>query len=298
MHLQQTKRDSRTSGGPQYYFHNLTEPVKAYLRKKGAVRVALVTPYGATKTDYFAVSTDKKLDHRFRPIVGNVGHDRVQQGSAGQSIGEAVRTWYRLPVGDFERIDVEIEIIDDAFYLRPTTCKYVGKPKARNIPLDEKALTFTRRYVSELWTQQLTTIHDAEPSVVPWSLAELCRIMTDHYPTPKAHVKEEDLLRASGPLKHLGVALGPYVGKGYDCLTNFTFLDYPVYTVFVEVKKFSRDFSYQQTKYGKDELSRAVILCAVHDHRNLPKNIDVIELAALSEHAREYPLSGTGKRRR
>jgi hypothetical protein len=56
MHLQQTKRDSRASGGPQYYFHNLTDPIKTYLRAKGAVRVALVTPYGATKSDYFAVS--------------------------------------------------------------------------------------------------------------------------------------------------------------------------------------------------------------------------------------------------
>ena len=32
MHLQQTKRASRASGGPQYYFHDLSEPVKLYLR--------------------------------------------------------------------------------------------------------------------------------------------------------------------------------------------------------------------------------------------------------------------------
>jgi hypothetical protein len=50
MHLQQTKRGSRQSGGPQYYFHDLSEAVKTYIRKKGAVPVALVTPYGATKT--------------------------------------------------------------------------------------------------------------------------------------------------------------------------------------------------------------------------------------------------------
>ena len=44
MHLQQTKRGSRLKGGPQYYFHDLTDPVKTYLRKKGAVRLALCTP--------------------------------------------------------------------------------------------------------------------------------------------------------------------------------------------------------------------------------------------------------------
>ncbi|HXY25179.1 MAG TPA: hypothetical protein VEI73_11055 [Candidatus Acidoferrum sp.] len=87
--LQQTKRGSIETGGPQYYFHDLSDAVKTYLRAKGAVRVALVTPYGATKTDYFAVSTDRKLDSQLKPVPGNVGHDRIQQGRAAQSIGEA-----------------------------------------------------------------------------------------------------------------------------------------------------------------------------------------------------------------
>jgi len=95
MHLQQTKRASIETGGPQYYFHDLSDAVKTYLRAKGAVRVALITPYGATKTDYFAVSTDRKLNTQLKPVPGNVGHDRIQQGRAAQSIGEAIRFWYR-----------------------------------------------------------------------------------------------------------------------------------------------------------------------------------------------------------
>ena len=51
MHLQQTKKVSLGTGGPQYYFHNLDDHIRLYLRSKGAVRVALVTPYGATKSD-------------------------------------------------------------------------------------------------------------------------------------------------------------------------------------------------------------------------------------------------------
>src|SRR5262245_19902886 len=109
MHLQQTKRGSRGTGGPQYYFHDLTDPVKTFLRKKRAVRVALVTPYGATKSEYFAVSTDRKLDSNHKPILGNVGHDRIQQGQAAESIGESIRLWYRLPPSDFERIDVDLD---------------------------------------------------------------------------------------------------------------------------------------------------------------------------------------------
>ncbi len=56
MHLQQTKRESRGSGGPQYYFHDLTPEVKEHLRKQGVVQVALVTPYGATKTHYIVLA--------------------------------------------------------------------------------------------------------------------------------------------------------------------------------------------------------------------------------------------------
>ncbi len=58
----------------------------------------------------------------------------------------------------------------------------------------------------------------------------------------------------------------------------------PTYSVPVEIKKHSKGFVYQQKKYGKDELSRALILCAVHDLKNVPRNIDVIELEALCDH--------------
>jgi hypothetical protein len=79
------------------------------------------------------------------------------------------------------------------------------------------------------------------------------------------------------------MSLGGYVGKGYDCLTEFRFLDYPSYWVPVELKRNSTGFKYQQQKYGKDELSRAVLLCAKHGHKNLPPHIDVVELEALSQ---------------
>ena len=45
------------------------------------------------------------------------------------------------------------------------------------------------------------------------------------------------VLRASGPLAHLGVKLGAYVGKGYDCeATSFQFLRYPDYTIPAETE--------------------------------------------------------------
>ena len=292
MHLQQTKRGSRGTGGPQYYFHNLTGAVKTYLREQGAVRVALVTPYGATKSDYFAVSKDHKLGEKQKLVPGNVGHDRIQQGQAGESIGEAIRIWYKLPPGDFERINIDIEIIDDVFYLTPLTYKYANGAKEKEIRRIERPLTFTQDYVSPLWVQQLVLLSKKQADLVAWSLEEICRVVKDHRSISKlAHIQETDILRASGPLRHLGVSLGGYVGKGYDCVTEFSFLNYPAYSAPVEIKRNSRDFRYQQRKYGKEQLSRAVVLCAIHDHKQMPRNIDVIELEAMCQCARRFPHS-------
>jgi hypothetical protein len=290
MHLQQTKRASRVSGGPQYYFHDLSEPVKLYLREKGVVPVALVTPYGATKSHFFAVSRDSKLGKGQKPVPGQVGHDRIQQGHAGQSIGEAIRYWYNLPSGDFERIDVDIEVFEDIFYVAPLYYKLAQNKKRFPIRRFPDALTFTLDYVSPLWIKQLADVERHTKGIVRWSLEEICRIVSDHRPQSKIpHVQEPDLLRASGPLAHLGLKLGAYVGKGYDCVaTSLQFLDYPAYIIPVEIKKHSRDFKYQQKKYGKEELSRALVLCAFHDHEVMPKHIDVIELEALCEHAHRF----------
>lgn len=287
MHLQQTKRASSASGGPQYYFHDLSKAVKTYLREEGAVPVALVTPYGATKSHFFAVGKDHKLENG-KIVSGAVGHDRIQQGTGTASIGEEIRHWYRLPKGQFERIDIEVDTIDDAFYIRPLQCKYAGSNRTKKIAKVHSPLTFTLDYMSPFWTQQLAQLGKTDSKLLDWSVREICRVAKDHRPESKLpYVKEEDLLRASGPLKHFGISFGGYVGKGYDCVSSVEFGNYPPYRVPVEIKKNSRNFSYQQKKYGKDELSRAIILCANHDHSTVPPNIDVIELEAFYKYAKD-----------
>lgn len=283
MHLQQTKRGSIASGGPQYYFHDLSDPVQMYLRAQGAVRVALITPYGATKSDFFAVGKDHKLvSDDGKVTAGKVGHDRIQQGKATGSIGEAIRDWYRLSTGDFERIDVDVQIVEDIFYIRPLGCKYAGQPRTIPLPVIERPLTFTLDYQSRFWRKQIESV---DRKLALWSLDEICRIVKDHLPETKLpHIQETDILRASGPLRHLGLALGGFVGKGYDCFSRFEFGKLPPYDVPVELKRDSTGFQYQQRKYGKDELSRAVVLCATHGHKAVPVNIDVIELQALCEY--------------
>lgn len=193
-----------------------------------------------------------------------------------------VRGILLIPPGDFERIDINIEIIEEVFYLTPLKYKYANSAKEREISRIERPLTFTREYVSPFWKEQMNDVESKKSGTVIWSLAEICRIVKDHRPESRVpHIQETDILRASGPLRHFGMALGAYVGKGYDCVTEFTFLKHPTYSVPVEIKRHSKGFRYQQKKYGKDELSRAVILCAIHDLKNVPRNIDVVELQAL-----------------
>jgi hypothetical protein len=293
MHLQQTKRGSRASGGPQYYFHTLSEAISTYLRKKGAVPVALVTPYGATRSDFFAVGKDHKLDGN-KVVAGKVGHDRIQQAGAAASIGEAIRDWYCLKTGDFQRIDVDIQIIDDIFYVAPTVCYFTEGKRGVNLPAADKPLTFTKRFQSPLWQMHLESLAKSDEVDLPWVEKELSRVVEDHRRDIKgaknvAHLQEPDLLRTAGALDVLGVTLGGYVGKGYDCVTDVRFLTYPTYTVPIEIKRYSQGFKYQQTKYAKDQLSRAVVLCAFHNHPQLPSiNTDVIELAALSSYLKSH----------
>ena len=282
MHLQQTKKGSRASGGPQYYFHDLPDDVKLFLRENGAIRVALVTPYGATKSDFFAVGKDAKIDRSGNVVEGFVGHDRIQQGRSTTSIGEAIRVWFALQSGDFDRIDLNARIIDEAIYLTPTSYIFSGKKQTRPLPVMPHPLSFNQDYVSPLWKKQIESMETRERI---WARDEICRVMDSHQKASQvASVLEPDLLRCSGSLKMMGVSLGPYVGKGYDCFTSLSFLNYPEYQVPFELKKRSSGFSYQEGRYGKEELSRAVILCAAHDLHNLRENIDVISLHTMCEY--------------
>jgi len=293
MHLQQThqqeRRGNKVTGGPQYYFHDLPDNIKLYLRQKKGVQVALVTPYGATKTQFMAVSKDAKLDAG-RLVSGQVGHDRIQQAGAPESIGESIRRWFGLRTGAFEQIRIEIDVIDDAFYLKPLAYKLASSRSEKLIESSERPMTFTQDYISPFWRKHLDHIYRSNSTLVSWSLHEICRIVRDHLPaTQLPHIQESDLLRASGPLHHLGIILGGHAGKGYDCHSEIRFPPYPTYTVPIELKRFSKNFSYQEKKYGKEELSRAVILCARHDKSQVKRNIDVIELAALCSYADTLP---------
>jgi hypothetical protein len=285
MHLQQTKVGSRSSGGPQHYFHDVPEVIKDYLRRKGGCPVVLQTPYGIAASPFMAVGRDHKLTANGRVVRGAVGHDRIQQAGAAESIGEAIRKWYGLPRGyDFGHIEVEVSLHREGhFILVPTRAKLRGK--AREIELEKATapLSLTKRNPSILWRRQIEHCLRTNRDAVKWARDEIGRVVNDHHKRNVSNLLESDLLRAAGALSMLGVKLGPYVGQSYDCdPSQFQFLNLPPYACPVEVKKQSRGFQYQMLRYKP--LPRAVVLCMDDNLVNPPDHIDVLELAELERH--------------
>jgi hypothetical protein len=256
--------------------------VKDYLRGKGACEVVLQTPYGIAKSPFLAVDRDHKLDHG-KVVAGKVGHDRIQQASGEQSIGEAIRYWYGLQEGqDFRRIDVEAIIHPKGHFIVIPTMAYMrGKTRGKALEKVHSPLSFHHDHQSKLWRQQIDAKRAQCPGDIAWAASQIARVVADHRDTGARNILESDLLRTAGALSLLGLDLSPYLGKGYDCAASrVQFEGLPVYSCPVEVKNRSKGFTYQITRYT--DLPRAIVLCMTHDFVNPPDDIDIIELSALA----------------
>ena len=284
MHIQQTKFWSRTTGGPQYYLHSVPGSVKEFLRKRGACPVVLRTPYGIAASSFTAVGRDHKLSDGGRILRGKVGHDRIQ---GKESIGAAIRYWYGCKGGqDFKRIDVEVEIHPDGhFILIPTTITMRGAKRAQTLEKVGAPLSFHRDYQSKLWRRQIEARHKESPADVGWAASQIKRVVTEHGAAESKNIHEADLLRAAGALSVLGLDLGLYLTKGYDCPdSQFNFSGFPNYRCPVEIKKRSSRFEYQIMRYA--QLPRVVVLCVEHDLINPPSHVDILELSTLADYLR------------
>jgi hypothetical protein len=246
--------------------------------------VVLQTPYGIVSSPFIAVDRNHKVGKDGKPIPGKVGHDRIQQGAGKQSIGEAIRYWYGLEgERDFETIEVEAAIhADGHFILTPIAVLMRDAKRKKALEKVVSPLSFHRDYESKLWREQIAARRRRSAPEIAWACAQISRIVSEHRDEKASHILESDLLRAGGALSMLGLDLGPYLGRGYDCAeSRFQFGNWPSYPAPVEVKKRSRGFSYQVAKYTR--LPRAVVLCMEHDFVNPPDHIDFIELPILAE---------------
>jgi hypothetical protein len=232
-----------------------------------------------------AVGCDHKLSRDGRPVPGKVGHDRIQQAAGDHSIGAAIRHWYGITTGgDFERIEVEVEIHAEGHFILTATAAQM-RERSRLLPLErpDKPLSFHQDFQSKRWREQVRSKREDSECDMASIAAQLRRVVKDHRDPEAKHILEPDLLRTAGALSVLGVDLGPYLGRGYDCAaSHFQFANLPVYPCPVEIKKRSSGFTYQVTRYT--HLPRVVVLCMDHDLINPPSHVDIIALPALADY--------------
>jgi hypothetical protein len=245
MHIQQSKAESRATGGPQYWFEGEPAYVTNFLEQKRTCTVILMTPYGPVETPFVLVHEDYKLMRDGRLVSAHADHHRIQKGQSKESIGEAIRRWFALRSGyDFERIELDDSRCFDKqsrLILIPLTVKWRGRVHRETLPAVRDPLSFTSQHRSDLWLKQIEACRRYKSDALSWAASQLKRFVEKHNKN-----EEKDLLRIAGALDQLGLALGPYMRTGYDCPeSSFRFLDFPEYRCAVEIKTRSRGFEYE-----------------------------------------------------
>jgi len=283
MHLQQTKSKSRATGGPQYWFEGVPDHVRGHLQRKKSCPVILQTPYGPVETPFIAVDRDHKSVNG-RLVKANAQHDRIQKGQSRESIGEAIRRWFALRSGvDFERVEMEVSFDKESrFILVPLEVKWRGITRRELLLPVIRPLSFNSQYQSELLKQQIDFIRKTKPDALSWSASQFKRF-AKLYSAPGAKLSSEvDLLRLAGAFDHIGLQIGPYWRRWFDCPESvFKFLQFPDYKCPIEIKDRSSGFNYQTKNYK--HLPRVVILCLKHDMPHQKEHVDVIEVNAFAK---------------
>jgi hypothetical protein len=287
MHLQQAKVGK--SGGPQYWLQDAPEHILEHIQRHKKCQVILQTPYGPVETPFNAVDPDHKIV-KGRIVKANAQHYRIQKGESKESIGEAIRRWFALNADrDFESIEIEITfdkksrfiLVPTQVHWRKTTAWKKSFPEI--LPSTQEPLSFHAHFHSELWKKQMEHARKANPAALAWAAAQFKQFVQG-YSQPKVNlVSEVDLLRLAGAFDHLGLRLGPYLLRGYDCpASSFRFAGYPEYSCPVEIKKRASGFEYQKKNYPT--LPRAVVLCLDHDIRHPHEHIDFVEVRSLARY--------------
>lgn len=270
--IEQTKKRSRKSGGPQYYLQDLSDTARDLLVQRRRSPVRLWTPYGVCDSGLTAVSRK----------VGSVGHDRVQSGGRVPSVADQIACWYRLNRKDIERIEFADSFDRDAFVIRPSHCKFFGRRTKRVLYPDSHPLTVVAGHHAPLIVQQLRRGGGLDRRWRDWVRAQLREIVADHE-SAQPNVDERDILRAGGALERLGIRIGMYRSRGIDCPdARFELCGYPPYLCQVEIEERSSGFLAPQ--HSAHRRQRVAVLCMSHDARQVMQGyVDVIELRELGK---------------
>lgn len=156
--IEQTKKASGKSGGPQYYLQDLNEPTKRLLRDYKRRPVKLWTPYGVVNTGMEAVSKS----------IGSVGHDRIQTGGRAPNVAEQVASWYALNRSEIETIEFADSFDNDSFVIRPTHIKFFGNRARRVIYPGSHPLTFVAGTHSPLLLEHIKNKAGLNDDWIAW----------------------------------------------------------------------------------------------------------------------------------
>jgi len=274
--IEQTKKGSRKSGGPQYYLQDLSDTSRDLLGMRRRCPVRLWTPYGIVESGLIAVSRN----------VGSVGHDRVQSGRAVDSVASQIARWYGLNRSDIETIEFADSFDRDAFVICPTYVRFFGRKRNLTLHKDAHPLSVIAGHHATAVYKQITRTRLGERRLFEWARCQLDRVVSDHH-APLRDVDERDLLRASGALEILGVSLGPYRTRGVDCPdARIEFGGYPQYSCPIEVEE--RSSGFLAPHHAADRSRRVLVLCARHDAQEVLQGyVDVIELGELAKLLRD-----------
>jgi len=282
MHLQQAKVGK--SGGPQYWLQKAPDHILEHIQRHTKCPVILQTPYGPIETQFNAVDPDHKIvDGKI--VKANAQHYRIQKGESKESIGEAIRRWFGLDKRlEFETIEIEITFDKKSrFILVPVEVQWRNRASREVLPPTKEPLSFNTQFQSELWKKQIERARKAIPDALAWSASQFKRFVQQYDKPGVKLASEADLLRLAGAFDHLGLQLGPYLLRGYDCPNSFfRFANYPEYACPVEIKKRSSGFKYQVKNYPT--LPRAMVLCLDHDIQRLREHVDIVEVRSLAKH--------------
>jgi len=270
--IEQTKKGSIKSGGPQYYLQDLAPNNRELLRSRGRCPVRLWTPYGVTETGLTAVSS----------VVGRVGHDRVQSGRSAPSIALQIARWYGLKLTDIERIEFEDSLDRDSFVIRPSRIRFRGSRRSRSVYPDSQPLTLTASHQSDLLVAQLGLVKRRSKTDFRWVASQVADMVAQH-DTAKRDIDERDLLRTAGALHKLGIELGVYRARDVDCPdAQFRLAGLPPYSCPIEIEERSRGFLADH--HRRHRAGRIVVLCMHHDAPSVVRGyVDVLELRQLDQ---------------
>lgn len=282
--MQEIKRISKRSGGDLFEVRDATGLLRTLANHSQSWQLLIETPLGLYNPQYsIEIKKGGTQKDRLKKIDATAEKFNVQ---IAKIVG-LTRTEYP---SEIRNVKVELRQSKDMSYLiaRMISVETEEGSVEFDIPFTANCLTFTEEFKSKLWIYHLNNLLQRDPFVYLQAAKRIdsfCREVVDYKnkEKPLTETLENNLLLLSRFWEWLGIELGLHVSR---------FPDQP-YAIFsmtgqgrlkrgVELKYDSK--GYTRAKYkSKSQGREMVILCFVHNDKNLLKGEDYLDVIDASE---------------